>query len=367
MIFLNDEQIKEIISKLQEIDKSIIGIFPHMMVPLELIYAADCHPLILCLGGDDDMSTIGTEYLTQATCPFARGTLGFFENAHPLYKDIKYIVGGNYCNGDLTTTEMIHIYFNRKQIPITFPTSASPTSLKFFREELKNFKKRLEQELNVEISNDKIIESIQKYNKMRQLFREIDNIRISKGVIDYLDLQNLIYKAIILGPDYIIPELERIKNKQEKFDKKSFNGKKIVLTGSLIALGDRFLELISELDVNVVVNDTEFGRCFYERDIILNGTDLYDSFVNYYLKNTRAARMYPDNVSIPRAINFYKEYKANGVINHVLKFCDPFLAKKAIFKNELVENGVPVLEVERDYSTNIGQLKTRIEAFLEMI
>ena len=67
--------------------------------------------------------------------------------------------------------------------------------------------------------------------------------------------------------------------------------------------------------------------------------------------------------------DFQKNYgKRISIINHIIKFCDHFSLFQANLKNELQENRLKVLNLERDYSrSNRGQLSTRIEAFMEMI
>lgn len=357
--------LNELVSNLNQVNKPIIGIFPHMLVPIELLYAAGCHPITLCLGGNDEMANIGTEYLTQATCPFARATIGYFKENNALYDKIEYLIGGNYCNGDLTASEMIDIYLKPKLITIVFPTTSVDPAIEFFYGEIKNLKAKLENIFDCKISNEDISSSIDKYNKMRALLKEINNKKIENDSLNHVELQNLNYKAMILGPDLIIPELETILNNLEPND--AAGGKKVITTGSLLTLGDPFLDFLLELDIDVIINDCDLGISFYERGIEKINDDPLKDLTNYYLKDTTSARMYPNESTIPRAINFYKKYQAKGIINHVLKFCDPFVAHKAIFKSEMQKNDIPVLEIERDYATNIGQLKTRIEAFFEMI
>ncbi|MBD3230548.1 MAG: hypothetical protein GF329_20380 [Candidatus Lokiarchaeota archaeon] len=383
---MNDNNVSEYTAILNEIKKPKVGIFPHMMVPIELLYAAQVHPIQLCLGGNDELTSIGTEYLTSGTCPLSRGTLGYFKSEHDLYDKINYIIGGNYCNGDLTTTEMINLYFNRELIPIVFPTTSKPEAMQFFYKEVISFKKKLEEIFELTIEDEQINDAIKKYNEMRALFREIDNKRIENSIINYVELQELIYQAMILGPDYIIDKLKGIKerynqngiNNEDNINNninndinndrnRSSKGKKIILTGSLIALGDDFLQLLLDLDINLMVNDTEFGVQYYEKDIERNNEDPLKDLTEYYLKSTTAARMYPNETTIPRAINFYRKYNASGVINHILKFCDPYVALKSYLKDEIQKENIPVLEIERDYSPVKGQLKTRIQAFLEMI
>jgi benzoyl-CoA reductase/2-hydroxyglutaryl-CoA dehydratase subunit BcrC/BadD/HgdB len=63
-----------------------------------------------------------------------------------------------------------------------------------------------------------------------------------------------------------------------------------------------------------------------------------------------------------------KKYKADGVINYSLQFCQPYSHESMTFGKELESEGIPVLNLETDYSQeDVGQLKTRIEAFIERI
>lgn len=63
-----------------------------------------------------------------------------------------------------------------------------------------------------------------------------------------------------------------------------------------------------------------------------------------------------------------KECSAKGVIGHTVKFCDPYLARLPMIREELKAAGIPLLLLEGDCTMRtIGQQKTRIEAFLEML
>lgn len=59
---------------------------------------------------------------------------------------------------------------------------------------------------------------------------------------------------------------------------------------------------------------------------------------------------------------------ARGVVCHTLKFCDPYLARLPSFREKLREEGLPFLVLEGDCTIrSLGQQRTRIEAFMEML
>jgi benzoyl-CoA reductase/2-hydroxyglutaryl-CoA dehydratase subunit BcrC/BadD/HgdB len=61
-------------------------------------------------------------------------------------------------------------------------------------------------------------------------------------------------------------------------------------------------------------------------------------------------------------------FRADAVIYFSIKFCSTNLLDMSSIKDKLNESGVPVLFLEGERSlVNAGQLKTRIQAFLEML
>ena len=65
-----------------------------------------------------------------------------------------------------------------------------------------------------------------------------------------------------------------------------------------------------------------------------------------------------------------KEFKADGVIYEQVSFCDPWAYEKLLGSTMLQDDyGYPVLAVNRPYniSSSIGQMRTRVQAFVESI
>ena len=59
---------------------------------------------------------------------------------------------------------------------------------------------------------------------------------------------------------------------------------------------------------------------------------------------------------------------AQGVIHYSLQFCQPYIMESGPVEKKLEAAGIPTLRLETDYSQeDAGQLKTRIEAFIERL
>lgn len=60
--------------------------------------------------------------------------------------------------------------------------------------------------------------------------------------------------------------------------------------------------------------------------------------------------------------------RADGVIHYAIQFCTPYMIEAFKAKKTAEAMNIPYLRIETDYSMeDMGQLKTRVEAFIEMI
>jgi benzoyl-CoA reductase/2-hydroxyglutaryl-CoA dehydratase subunit BcrC/BadD/HgdB len=64
----------------------------------------------------------------------------------------------------------------------------------------------------------------------------------------------------------------------------------------------------------------------------------------------------------------YERCNADGVVHYGLQFCQPYQFESMNIEAVLEKKGIPTLRIDTDYSMeDVGQLKTRIEAFIERI
>ena len=97
---------------------------------------------------------------------------------------------------------------------------------------------------------------------------------------------------------------------------------------------------------------------------------------------TQICRQYMNRGQCPRYMNqakilgrrsyvdkLAKEYKADGVLYEQIKFCDPWAYERMVGSHVMHDDyGYPVLSIDRPYNTSgTGQLRTRIQAFIESI
>jgi benzoyl-CoA reductase/2-hydroxyglutaryl-CoA dehydratase subunit BcrC/BadD/HgdB len=134
---------------------------------------------------------------------------------------------------------------------------------------------------------------------------------------------------------------------------------------------------VEELGGNVVADTICNGaRDHFPKTEV--GRDPVDALSRRYLERINCPKTYRENktgtfegdvASRFSDIGAYtKEFKVEGAILYVYKYCDPFgfevPARKAYYQSI----DIPLLSLEDVYSAGtMGQLRTRIQAFLEMI
>ena len=83
---------------------------------------------------------------------------------------------------------------------------------------------------------------------------------------------------------------------------------------------------------------------------------------------TNCACFTPNDARIEDVLRLAREYQADGVIHFSLSFCQPYNLEAIRVQKALQEAGIPVLVIDGDYTQEqAGQLKTRIEAFIETL
>jgi len=170
--------------------------------------------------------------------------------------------------------------------------------------------------------------------------------------------------------DQILEEVRR--RKKSPLQK----GPRIFIDGACLD-NIELIKLVEELGGNVVADTICNGARDYFPKTDMGG-DPIDALAHRYLDKINCPKTYRakesktfegDVASRFGDIGAYaKEFKVDGAILYVYKYCDPFgfevPARKAYYKSI----NVPLLHLEDIYSAGtMGQLRTRIQAFLEMI
>ncbi|MFH1626212.1 MAG: 2-hydroxyacyl-CoA dehydratase family protein, partial [Pseudomonadota bacterium] len=96
--------------------------------------------------------------------------------------------------------------------------------------------------------------------------------------------------------------------------------------------------------------------------------DPVEAIARRYLNRPPCSRMKGVERRYQAIKQIIEEYRIHGVVYHTIKFCDPELMTYPLLRKELEKQNIPVLHLEGDCTMgSYGQIKTRVEAFIEML
>ncbi len=361
------------IKNLKDEGKKVVGVFC-AFTPKEVISAAGAIPIGIC-GTSEEPIPDAEKHLPRNLCPLIKSSYGFAiteKCPYTYFSDL--IVGETTCDGKKKMYEMlgkikdVHVM----QLP---QTTKGEDSYKLWKNEIIKLKEKLEKKFNVEITEENLRDEIKLKNRERETLREFYELgKMTPPPIEGIDILKVLRGAAFSYDKEeeiktISDMTKSIKEAYEKGEKKvSSSAKRILVTGC--PLGESTDKIINTIEQNggVVVC---FENCGGVKDIgflVDENVDPMDALTSKYL-NIACSCMTPNNNRIELLSKLIDEYKVDGVVDVILQACHTYNVEAYTIKEFVTkEKNIPYLNIETDYSqTDIGQLKTRIGAFIEMI
>ena len=363
-------------AQLREVKKNgikIIGYFPGSYVPEEIIYASGAVPLCLTHGGSPKPADAALAVVTRVICPFARAQIGErLLKQNPYYNMIDMLVAPMTCQHLKKVAEVWEYNDNMEIFKLGIPHQHdTDLMLEYFTDRLRVLKDELQTFTGNDITDIKIAEAIALYNKMRELFKKISLLRrVSPSPLTSLDFIKLNHASFYADPVFMVNVLEAIyKELKDKHAGKT-DAPRILLMGPNVGYGDYGVqELIKADGGEVVIEEICEGIRYYWNQIENEG-DLFQSLAKGYLTDRIHCAFMRTSAKkrLELTLKMIKDFKVSGVIWYELLNCETYDSESYFFSQKLGELKIPVLILESDYSTTAtGQLKTRIEAFIEIL
>ncbi len=355
---------KERLAELRELKrtgkKKILGYFC-LYAPVELIRATGAIPVRLA-DADYQAELRGEQLLRSDACPFCKSCLGhLLADQSELYQLIDGLVSVNTCDMMRRLPEVVE---RNRPLPIFYlylPRTAEPfpERIEQFEEELSHFRTELLAFTGDTGNEEKLRAEINRMNRLRQLLQELDRRR---PAISGSELFDLVALATLLEPEQTAALITELLGKLK--DQPRGKRPRLLLAGSILAQGDRLvLELIEER-ADIVADVICTGSRWFAGEID-PGTDPLRATARFYFTRLPCACRRPNRPLYETLRRLIAERRIQGVVYKTLLYCDPWRFEAKHLRRELA---VPLLEIDGDYSReNRGQLRTRIEAFLETL
>lgn len=361
------------VKTLKEKGTPVVGVFC-TYTPIELIHAAGAVAVSLC-GTSDEPIHHAEKHLPKNLCPLIKSSYGFAVSEQcPYFYFADLIVGETTCDGKKKMYELLNEL--RPTHVMHLPQGQDKEhAFRYWREELIRLKEVLEEKFNIEITDEILREEIKERNHERKVlldFYELGKLNPSpisgREVNETMESLGFQFNRKAQC-DFIV---ERTKELREKYENELKGTKskrpRILITGCPVGgVRDKVLKTIEDSGADIVAFENCSG--VREKMVLVDETiDPIDALTEKYL-NVSCSVMTPNPRRFEALDEMIDEYEIDGVIEVVLQACHTFSVESYNVKRLVTEKkNKPYLYIETDYSKlDVGQINTRINAFLEMI
>jgi benzoyl-CoA reductase/2-hydroxyglutaryl-CoA dehydratase subunit BcrC/BadD/HgdB len=267
------------------------------------------------------------------------------------------------------------------------PTNlSSPSAKPFLIAELKRFFRSLEDFTGRSIEDLKRV--IELYNEKRRLLSMFYSLRERLSNFQFFSVVGSGFLMPVEEYNSLLGELVQLLAERGTL---KLSKARLILAGSV--LDDLTIpSILDELDARVVGDDLCTGSRYFDKlttggfDLDFESTKLSRKAIPFvrprrdHLCDTISAiaDRYIERIPCPAKykpsfrreeylLTLVEKNGADGVVFVLQKFCDPHAFDYVLVKEKLEERGIPLLLLDIGGDLAIGQLRTRLQAFLEMI
>jgi len=354
--------------------RPVVGTFC-VYIPEELVVAADGVCLGLC-GGSPGSIPDAEKTLPRNICPMVKSAYGFkAAKICPYFQSVDFVYGETTCDAKKKTWELLD-----RLVPtyvMEIPQMKNPRDRFLWLEEVRDFKKKIEEVSGREITAGKVSEATKVVNNKRKALQRLNRLQSHTPVP--ISGKDVLLIEQVAFYDEPVRFAEKVNELCDELDERVKKGEgvapstapRVLVSGTPMAMPHWKLHNIVEGSGAVVVNDEScIGTRYYKDLMDESATDLDAQLANLtdrYMK-IDCSVFTPNNERVDQVLKEFKSSKAQGVIHYSLQFCHTYNIEAIKIKEACESAGIPFLAIESDYSPDdVEQIRTRVEAFLEQI
>ena len=374
----SEQRKKSFITAMELKEKGIplVGVFCTYL-PQELPMAMGAAVVGLCSMSGETIPEAEQD-LPRNLCPLIKSSYGFAKTDKcPYFYFSDLVVGETTCDGK---KKMYEILAEHKPVYVMeLPNSQSPEALKLWKQEIIKSKEKLESHFGVTITEDQIREAIKIKNEGRKALKEFYSLmKMEPAPMLGGDMYKVLYGSTFKFDQSKIPGevravIEKVKAQYddgtEDCPKNKFKGRpRIMVTGSPIGgASEKVIKCLEDNGAQVVVYENCGGAKSVDELVDETG-DVYEALAKRYL-NIGCSCMTPNPRRFELIDRLIDEYKVDAVVEVILQACHTYNVESYNVKKFVTEKkNIPYIGIETDYSTSdVGQISTRLSAFIEML
>ena len=347
--------------------------------PEEIILSAGFTPTRI-LGEDSVNKADG--YFPTNFCPYLKSS---WESILNDISKLSAIVFVNSCDGMRRLYDICKNY--KPQTPsfmLDVPKINTDASLKHFSNNLLELAGFLEELKKSKIEFGTLKKSIELFNKKRTFLKKLNHYYSQfNGLVDNCDYFDILKLSMISEPEIFVQDLHTYLEKiaeeatieiADTSENNSFPPR-IMIIGNFIN-ESKLWESFKELNCKIAFTDLCNSSRYYEGLVEDKGNasknntieNLLGTIAARYLNKPQCMRMANLGVKLKEVKKNITNNNIKGVIFFSMKFCDNTLLFYPLLRQHLGETGMQSLFLEIEHNNfSEGQIKTRIQAFLEIL
>jgi benzoyl-CoA reductase subunit C len=360
--------------ELKAAGKKVIG-YLSALGPVEILTAANVVPLRL-KGYVSEAITKGDAYMERIVCPFVRNV--FDAAVKGKYDFLDGMVLPHQCDSIDRTND---VWSHNLKLPywhfLNVPHVTDDPSIEFMKEILRLFIFTLEEFTGTRITDNDLALAVKAHNENRQLMRELYSLRKSNPpLISGAEMMKVLVAAMSLPVKESSTLVESVAREvRERTAPSGGKRKRVMLIGDQID-DAAIVNVVEGVGGYLVMDDLSIGSKMYWNDVDAT-LDPIQGIAERYLRKLKipttfvaSGNTYQENLEarFGHMKRYIEEFEVDGVILFIYRYCDPYGFEVPAIKSFIESSGTPVLYLEDEYSiSTLARMKTRIEAFLEMI
>ncbi|MBU0497579.1 MAG: benzoyl-CoA reductase, bzd-type, subunit N [Candidatus Thermoplasmatota archaeon] len=334
-------------------------------VPEEILYAAGV--LTVRILGSHEPQDVTEPHIFAMFCPFCRDCL-----AQGLKNRYTYLDGLMIAQSCLHIRQAYTSWIKHRPVEfekfLYMPHKVqSPHAYEYLTDELRIFKKEVEDWTGKKISESDLEKAIDTYNENRRLMKQLYNLRKRDNPpITGEEVMEVVMAMQMTDKEEHNKLLKQLLKNLENYTPDRAVGSRLMILGSEDD-DTVFMNMVENCGATFVIDDHCTGSRYFWNEVETGKDQVAQIAARYIDRIPCPTKDWEERKRIPHILNLCKDWNVNGVIIMQQKFCDPHELDYVAIQKALDDTGIPTLFLEFDVTVPIGQFKIRVEAFLEMI
>lgn len=369
----------ELVSEALDAGQKALG-YSCYFVPEVLMNLDGCFSVRLRAPGIADTS-IATYYMSEKTCMYSRSILErAIEGGYNFFSALLSTETCSMMHRAHEHFEMLNLVKDQNEdffvSHIDAPFVTKDYAVKHYARQLKkHVLDRLQSVYGIDVSEEKLLEAIDKHNELCRVVTAIGDYRkqVNPPLTGYefhlIELVSECCPHDLILP-YLRETLEELKTRTP--DDAPWYRVRVVLAGGENDDPD-FTKLIEDCGAFVVADRYCFGSLPGREEIaVRDGETALDAIARHYIDTNECPRfMNPEKVHGRKQYlrQLADAYRADGLIVQQMKFCEYWEYERMYCQHVMEpEYDLPCMGIEKEYvNTSTGQLRTRFQAFVEAL